>query len=261
VSPHVTILKAGSTHPDIAEHHGDFEDWVEAGLGISQSSVQVVDLQQHGVPEDRNTDAVVITGAHEMVTDGQPWVRSAAEWICRAVSENMPILGICYGHQLLAHSLGGRVDYHPEGREVGTVSVKVLPEASRDPLFGVLPPVFEAHCSHAQSVLELPEGAIRLAMSDFEPMQAFRVGSCAWGVQFHPEFTGPVMVRYIEKQRDSLVEQNMDADQLIRDVRESPASAVLERFAAIAGTGRSSDDASRVGSSAWQESDQVVERE
>jgi GMP synthase (glutamine-hydrolysing) len=233
VTPRVSILKAGSTHAEIAGEHGDFEDWVATGLGLTRSSVEVIDLQRDGRLDGRIADAIVITGAHEHVTDGQPWVRTTAVWIHQMISKNVPVLGICYGHQLLAHSLGGKVDFHPGGREVGTVPVRLLPEAEDDPLLGTLPSVFRAHCSHAQSVLELPEGALRLATSEFEATQAFRFGSSVWGVQFHPEFTEAVMVRYIERQRSEMAKQGMNAEQLIAEVTWSPASVVLERFARL----------------------------
>lgn len=233
MTPRVTILKAGSTHAEIAGEHGDFEDWVATGLGLARSSVEVIDLQRDERLDGRIADAIVITGAHEHVTDGQPWVRTAAVWIQRMISENVPVLGICYGHQLLAHSLGGKVDFHPGGREVGTVLVRVLPEAEDDPLLGSLPSVFRAHCSHSQSVLELPEGALRLATSEFEAIQAFRFRASAWGVQFHPEFTESVMVHYIERQRSELIEQGVKVDELIAEVTQSPASGVLERFATV----------------------------
>jgi GMP synthase (glutamine-hydrolysing) len=229
----VTVLKAGSTHPEIADQHGDFEDWVTSGLGLPSSSIEVIDLQQHESLNGRRAKAIVITGAHEHITDGQPWMRNAAEWIRHMIREGVPVLGICYGHQLLAHSLGGEVDFHPGGREVGTVSVRVLPDGGQDALLGTLPSVFRAHCSHAQSVLALPEGAVRLATSEFEATQAFRFGSSAWGVQFHPEFTESIMVHYIERQRRELEEQGLNADLLIAEVTQSPASVVLERFAAL----------------------------
>lgn len=81
----------------------------------------------------------------------------------------MPALGICYGHQLLGHALGGTVGNHPDGGEFGTVEVRLLPEAAADPLFAGLPAVFPAQLFHRQSVLYLPSGAQVLASSQREP--------------------------------------------------------------------------------------------
>ena len=71
--------------------------------------------------------AVVVTGAHDMVPEHALWSETASAWLRELVGRQVPTLGICYGHQLLAHALGGEVGYHPRGSEVGTVSVTLLP--------------------------------------------------------------------------------------------------------------------------------------
>ena len=228
------IVKAGSTYPDIAEQHGDFEDWVEAGLGLPSEVVRVIDVSMmRRLPRPNAVQGVVITGAHEMVTDGAPWMEQVCGWLRKLVDEGVPILAICYGHQLLAHALGGEVGYHPEGREVGTVTVRCHSSVRQDPLFRVLPDIFPAQSSHAQSVLALPPNTVTLASSDFEPVHAFRVGDNAWGVQFHPEFTEAVMRCYVYKQRDELAEQGRDADRVAGAVTPSPAGDMLEQFAGL----------------------------
>ena len=63
------------------------------------------------------------------------------------------------GHQLLAHALGGQVDYNPAGRESGTIELSLDPAAHQDPLFSGLPSRFPAHATHLQTVLRAPEGA------------------------------------------------------------------------------------------------------
>ncbi|NIQ10109.1 MAG: glutamine amidotransferase, partial [Gammaproteobacteria bacterium] len=73
--------------------------------------------------------------------------------------------------------------------EVGTVEVRLRPEAQDDRLFQTLPARFPVHATHSQSVLALPPGAVHLAENDFDPHHAMRIGSCAWGVQFHPEYS------------------------------------------------------------------------
>jgi len=110
------------------------------------------------------------------------------------------VLGVCYGHQLLAHVFGGTVDYHPEGRESGTHTVTLTASAASDAPFSTMPSQFLAQLTHKQSVLGLPPQAILLGASEFEPHQAFRIGECAWGVQFHPEFTDEVMRAYLAVQ-------------------------------------------------------------
>jgi GMP synthase (glutamine-hydrolysing) len=143
----------------------------------------------------------------------------------------MPLLGICYGHQLLAHALGGAVDYNPQGREMGTVAVQLHEEAAADPLFAGLGPRMDAQATHRQSVLRVPDQATVLARSDKDAHQAFRWGESVWGVQFHPEFSTAMMRSYIHARREALTSEGASPPALIKDVRPAPrARQVLRRF-------------------------------
>ena len=145
------------------------------------------------------------------------------------------MLGICYGHQLLAHALGGRVAPNPRGREIGSVEVETLPAAREDPLLCGLPERFIAQATHVESVVELPVPATLLARSRGDPHQAFRVGALAWGVQFHPEFDTDVIRGYLEARREILRREGRDPEALLAEVRESAgAGSLLRRFAALA---------------------------
>ena len=179
---------------------------------------------------------VVITGSPAMLTDGAAWNLVAVHWLRDALALGLPVLGICYGHQLLAHACGGHVDYHPDGREIGTVPVALTAAAFGDALLGGLPSRFLAHTSHSQAVLRLPDSAVLLGASAHDAHQAFRIGERAWGVQFHPEFTARIMRTYVQVRHAVLREEGFDVDTLLRDVVETPAaSAVLRRFAALCG--------------------------
>ncbi len=233
------IVKAGSTFADTAERFGDFDEMIACGLGIDRGQVQVINaFLGEDLPAPSACHGIVITGAHCMVTDNLPWSLAIEAWIPTVLAEQVPLLGICYGHQLLGRAMGGRVDYHPQGEEVGTVAVRLRPETAGDPLFNRLPHEFPANVSHAQSVLALPPGAVLLAESDFEPHQAFRLGRCAWGVQFHPEFTLDIARDDILKQADSLAQAGREVSALLQALRETPqASSLLETFAQLAAKG------------------------
>ena len=153
----------------------------------------------------------------------------------QVVAAEIPLLGICYGHQLLGRAMGGQVDYHPQGKEVGTFDVRLRTESREDPLFSGLPPQFPVHATHSQSVLTLPPGAVLLAENDFDPHHAFRLGPCAWGVQFHPEYDSRIMRDYIQAQANSLVDTGRNPESLLGAVRETPAAnSILKKFADLA---------------------------
>jgi GMP synthase (glutamine-hydrolysing) len=144
------------------------------------------------------------------------------------------VLGICYGHQLLAQALGGTVGRNPNGREIGTVEVRSLASAARDPLLGSWGAAGPAHVTHVESVLALPDGAVRLAESDLDPVQAFAVGERAWGVQFHPEFDAPIVRAYLEARRDKVRGEGRDPEALLGQIRETPGGPrLLRRFAEL----------------------------
>lgn len=230
----VLILKTGTTYADIRADFGDFEDWFIKGLS-PELELTVLDMPHGEKPGDpADWDGVVVTGSPAMVSDRESWSEEAAAWLAKAVEAGIPVLGVCYGHQLLAHALGGSVGYHPQGRETGTKIVELFAEAEHDPLFKALPKRFNAQLTHKQSVLSLPPGAVLLGQSDFEPHQAFRVGDCAWGVQFHPEFTDAIMRAYLEVQAPELSREGLDGEALLGEVKPAPeASSLLQHFSEL----------------------------
>jgi GMP synthase (glutamine-hydrolysing) len=140
-------------------------------------------------------------------------------------------LGVCYGHQLLAHAMGGVVGDNPTGKAFGTVSIRLNPQGRQNPLFEGTPETFAANVCHSQRVLKLPTHATLLASSEMDPHHAFVIGTRAWGVQFHPEFGGEILRLYIQRFADDLNDQGLNVDRLLADIRETPQSeALLRRF-------------------------------
>jgi GMP synthase (glutamine-hydrolysing) len=232
----VLILKTGTTLPSLLPRRGDYEDWILAGMGLPSERVSVVHAHRGELlPEGDAAGAIVVTGSSAMVSEREPWSERAAAWLGSAVHAGTPVLGICFGHQLLAHALGGRVERNPRGREMGTVSVRARDGAAGDPLFASLPGVLRVQATHQESVTALPPVARLLAESDGDPHHAFAVGERAWGVQFHPEFDADVMRAYLVERSDLLRAEGLDPDALLRGVADTPdGTALLRRFAEIA---------------------------
>jgi len=229
------IIKTGTTFPATLKQLGDFDTWTRVGLGGISTEIGIVDAENGAeLPPAADCAGVVITGAHPMVTDDLPWSVAIEKWLPSQLATETPIFGICYGHQLLARAAGGEVGYHPRGKEIGTVDVKRLPEAEHDSLFGDLPASFPAHVTHAQTVLTLPPGATRLAANQHEPNHAFRLGTCAWGVQFHPEYTPEIMRFYIREQAGELAAAGLETEGLLQAVAPTPeAGGLLRKFAGL----------------------------
>jgi len=234
----ILILKTGSTVKPLRDRGEDFEDWIIAGCELPASWFETIEVftgESMPVPDRDRWLAVIVTGSPAFVTDREPWSEAAARFLRSAVQLDIPILGICYGHQLLAHCLGGRVGDHPRGREIGTVVIDLNAAGRKDRLLGDLPACFKGQVSHSQSVLEMPPAAILLAGSEFEPHQAFRIGERAWGVQFHPEFSASVVRAYIQDRHQQLLQEHLDPRRLSETVEPTPeAASLLARFVQLA---------------------------
>lgn len=234
----IALIKTGSTIPGIKQEFGDFEDWFSAGLGVPSIRTVAV-YKQDALPDFNELSGIVVSGSAAMVSHKEDWSEETARWLKQAVNAGVPVLGVCYGHQLLAHALGGEVGPNPNGRQIGTVNAHMLQEAAEDPLLGHLPTDYPVQTSHSESVLSLPPNARRLATCERDDNFAIRFADKAWGVQFHPEFTAPVMREYITRRADSIRSEGQDPDELKSKVKDSKTSeSVLRKFATMVGATR-----------------------
>jgi GMP synthase (glutamine-hydrolysing) len=231
------IIKLGTTYPSIRKKLGDFDDMVIAGAGLSRQDVSVYSVYEgQELPGLNGIYAAVITGSHAMVTDRASWSIYVGEWIRDTAFGKVPLLAICYAHQLMAQALGGDAGYHPGGLELGSADIELTREGMADPLLGVLPARFSGHAAHAQTVTALPAGARVLAHNSFEAHHAVAYGPGAWGLQFHPEFTAGVVHMYIDEDKERLSKRGYDIEALHRSVVESPyGGTILKRFVELAG--------------------------
>jgi GMP synthase (glutamine-hydrolysing) len=133
-------------------------------------------------------DGVVVTGSKASAYDDEPWIHEARAWVRAAHERGLPILGVCFGHQLLAEALGGTVEAMGErdteaGFEIGYRTVERTTET---PLLAGLDDEFTVFTTHGDAVTDLPPGAEPFAENEYG-VHGFRVGH-AFGVQFHPEY-------------------------------------------------------------------------
>ncbi|WP_298692844.1 glutamine amidotransferase [uncultured Sulfuricurvum sp.] len=231
----ICIIKTGSTFKTMQADLNDFEDWITDKLSTACSRIFTVHVEAgEELPDLSLCDGVIVTGSHSMVTDEEQWSKKTASWLADTVDRQIPLLAICYGHQLLAKAMGGVSGYHNDGMEIGTVEIQTTPHAHEDALFRDFPENFMGHTIHSQTVMTLPEGAVRLAFNGHDSNHAFRIGERAWGVQFHPEFDEVIMNAYIEEvaQEKSWSRERITA--LQKETRKTAeATALLKRFEAL----------------------------
>lgn len=225
------IIETGQPVSNL-RRHGRFSHWIRVAAGLPADHTAIVDVEAgDALPHHASFAGVLVTGSAAMVTDRHAWSERTADWLREALNARTPVFGICYGHQLLAHALGGEVGDNPRGREMGTVPVDLQPDAADDILFRALPERFSAQTTHLQTVLRPPRNAAVLARSAQDACQAFRWRDHAWGVQFHPEFSTGHMRGYVQARRDALQGEGRCHRRLSREVRPTPhARGVLRRF-------------------------------
>jgi GMP synthase (glutamine-hydrolysing) len=167
--------------------------------------------------------------------DEQPWLKAERE-LLRDAHDRVPVLGICLGGQMLAHTFGGEVLGEYGLPEKGVTSLKLLPAAADDPLLAGLPPVVRAVESHQDQITRLPADAVLLMSSERCAHQMLRVGR-SWGVQFHPEVTADRVRRW---NPDRLRSLGFDPDAVVADAEKYAAeleqtwSTVFGRFLDLA---------------------------
>jgi len=229
------IIKTGNTIPTLLAQGIDFEHWFAAGCGLSLQQCHVVSLfLGEPLPDLEEIAGIIVTGSPAYVTDLEPWNLLGADYIRRAHLQSIPILGICYGHQLLAWAFGGKVDFNAAGRQIGTVVASLSTAAAADRLLSGLPGSLLVQVSHQQSVTQRPANAILLASRDADPNHGFRLGATTWGLQFHPEFSAAITCAYIEERKTTLEREGLDTGALLAGLKNtSEAAGILERFAAL----------------------------
>ena len=223
------IIETGKPVPTL-KRQGGFPDWIRVASGIHVRDVKVCNVADGDtLPDAKGFSGVLVTGSGTMVTERHDWSERSAEWLNDAAHKGQHIFGICYGHQLLAQTLGGKVDFNPKGREMGTIEVSLHEHAKTDALFADIPAAFDAHSTHMQTVLTAPGDAVVLAYSDKDDCQAFRWKDNVWGVQFHPEFSTQHMREYIHVRRMALIQEGSEPKAMRKAVSAAPHARKLLR--------------------------------
>ena len=150
------------------------------------------------------------------------WLKPERELLAEAVAAGYPVLGLCLGGQLLAAATGG--DVWPGGvPEVGICPIELSEAAASDPLFATLSPDPVVPQFHRDGIFTAPPDSVVLASSPQYPVQAFRIGSSAWGLQFHPEIDGETIGPWLVDEADIVRAAQADPVALRAEVTQAEA--------------------------------------
>jgi len=159
-------------------------------------------------PDPVAYDLIVTLGSEAAAFDDTvPWIGRAQRLLRDAVAADVPVLGICFGSQILARALGGR-GLRAERAEIGWMAIE-----SSDPSLVPAGPWLQWH----RDTFTPPAGATVLANSPAGP-QAYTIGR-SLGVQFHPEVTPEIVADWVAGSRDELDRERVDADRMLADAR------------------------------------------
>jgi GMP synthase (glutamine-hydrolysing) len=233
----VLVLVAGDPVSSVATRRGRYDRLIREATGDAWTGRWAAhDIRTLApLPGPRDAEAFIITGSSASVTEHTPWMSRAEDLVRGIAFARVPLLGICFGHQMVAEALGGEVRRNPLGREIGTVR---LERVADDPLFRGLPRVLDVNATHVDAVARLPPGAEVLATTALDRAAAFRVGSTIRAVQFHPEFDADVMRGYLVARSDVVRAEGGDPEALLGRVHGGTRGRdMLGNFARWAGGG------------------------
>ena len=219
---HLALLDASLGTPHAEQN---FLREVDADLTVFNVNQGEMPPPVGAPPADRNGvpafDGAIISGSQSSVYDDRPWIQTLSRWVEGALSDDLPMLGVCWGHQLLAQVLGGTVK--GGNYELGYVEVH---QEVDDPIWNGIPNPFTVFATHSDHVVALPSDATLLASNE-TGVQAFRHGQ-VYAVQFHPEYdleTAKAMIHSkdiadasIQAALDSCTEANVSAAQAPKQI-------------------------------------------
>jgi GMP synthase (glutamine-hydrolysing) len=197
---------------------------VAYAMGLHGPEYEGWRIQTQPKPPVQDPRAVIIAGSLASAYDSDAWITQLTRYIHEWVEKDIPMLGVCFGHQLIAQALGGTVQPNPKGWELGRVPIYLTEKGTEDYLFKGCPDVFHAMQTHQDAVVELPPQAECLALSDLCGIQSFRIGEKIRTIQFHPEFNTLIMNEILSFFRDMFEEMNFDLDRISHEIQPCPES-------------------------------------
>lgn len=200
----IGILQCDHVREEFALQHGQYPEMfssllsqADPNLTFTTYNIECMDLPPHV----DTCDAYLITGSRHGVNDDLPWIAPLENFIRHLHDAQKKVIGICFGHQLIAKALGGKVTKSPKGWGLGMSKNTVI---QQKPWMTPLRQQFNLLVSHQDQVVELPPGSEILASSDFCPFYMVQIDSNL-SVQGHPEFSKAYSQALIESRKNVLV--------------------------------------------------------
>ena len=189
----MAILRADAVMPEFVDRHGDYPEMFEQLLRTAatacdpplQLQVTDFDVRVGEYPQADAFDGYLITGSRDSVYDDEPWIGELAGFLKEVLRAGRKVVGICFGHQLIAHFFGGETAPAENGWAVGVQENRTI---AFEPWMDSSDTRLNLIASHKDQVIRMPDGAKLIASSDFCPVGGFIIGGQVLTLQGHPEF-------------------------------------------------------------------------
>lgn len=216
----IGILQTGYSAENLRERHGDFPDMMRRLLGGHNFTFETYPVADGSLPQSiYDCSGWLVTGSSHSAYENAAWIARLELFLRRAFSAAVPIVGICFGHQILAQALGGRVEKSKHGWCIGPTMYEFTDGSS-----------VVMHAWHQDQVTTLPEEACRIARSAFCENAALVYGLRALTYQAHPEFTTNFVRDLVDLRRSSLPREVVrGAEQSLVETR--PSTCIGEQIA------------------------------
>lgn len=211
----IGILKADDVRPELVDRFGEYPEMFGEILLAADPDIEVItyEVMSGEYPSDIDeVDGYVITGSKLSVYDDVDWIKQLGQFVQRLHQAKKKLVGICFGHQIVAHFLGGRTEKSENGWGVGVQQSKFTEAAIK---YGAAGTTFNLVCSHQDQVIELAPSSVVLASSDFCPFSMLQIEGHILTLQGHPEFKREFSRSLLELRREvfgeSCYEQGLES--------------------------------------------------
>ncbi len=219
------LLVCDHVMPQFVEVAGDY-DVMFGGL-LNGVELAAFDLTAMELPADLDAyDGWITTGSKLSVYDDEPWVHAFADLVRLLDRERRRLVGVCFGHQMIAHALGGKVIKSDQGWRVGIKEVDIVnPQSWMEPVRES----FRVLNSHQDQVVDLPAHATLVGSNEHCPVSMMTVGDHFLGIQGHPEFVPEYSRALMEARRGIRIPEEV-VDEGLASLNLAPDRELLAKW-------------------------------